>query len=629
MQFELRHVVAGGNSEEKKAIFHKTTGSGKEMVSDFLVRISREMNLESAKIIKLIPSLALKKVQLQRPLVLDDFKLKKDKDGWIRLPVIGEKKGIAEVEIKIAREAEFKNAVEDCYVGNKETPEELNRSWQNERFRISDTLIRNACELCIRGDCNGLARLLTLTWFKTEFLPQCFEFACEGGSVECFLLLFDYMNQKIDLYKEQLVAHQIVQTYSSTVAPTTTAIDQALFHNRCQNFGLYIPWKECFRIAFRRGYKNLVETLVPLSHQTGHLQPYFDQETWKRSILNCVHTADVQLLRILLENIAPLLFPEGPWPIKPVTNEMVEEDEEEEIRIWENDVLRHIFYADLPLSAQLLYEHKFPAFNYQTFVHPPERIGQRMFAVFWDFFRNEDQQNGNQVICRVYQEQFQSRNLDYLQFLHRNYGEIRKLYVQSLVAAGGIDQKLKECIFSEDFTFLHFMCSEVLQDHLFDISHLIQFHFQFDVSSEKQMNEVFNPLSNTDEEEVKVNALTYCRFLLSEDEQKELLNQCYNHFTSGRTRLCQSSIQSLNATLILGIVKFSTLSKWLTKDHTAFVNEAYNDFFLLYFGYEKVLHLLLSQVNTLQPWPKTLLNLVFEYVGAQSAKRAGTHSASH
>jgi hypothetical protein len=75
----------------------------------------------------------LKKLQSTRPnqaLYLEDFKLKKDPDGWIRLPVIGQQKGMAEKQALVARDMEVSESTEQCFVATKETQEELDRKWK-------------------------------------------------------------------------------------------------------------------------------------------------------------------------------------------------------------------------------------------------------------------------------------------------------------------------------------------------------------------------------------------------------------------------------------------------------------------------------------------------------------------
>src|SRR5438105_4627307 len=124
LKFKLRYQ----SPEDRQIKLFQLEVSPQELLSSFLQKVAFGLHLETVKIIKLVPTNALKK--RGEPFLLKDFKLKPERDGVIHLPVIGQQKGASDLLRKMAQEQEERNAVEEYYLKHyvdKKSSEAINR----------------------------------------------------------------------------------------------------------------------------------------------------------------------------------------------------------------------------------------------------------------------------------------------------------------------------------------------------------------------------------------------------------------------------------------------------------------------------------------------------------------------
>lgn len=534
-------------------------------VETFLIQVAQGLNLQHAKIPLLVPTPTLKK-QKGPPYVLKDFKLKTQKNV-VHLSVIGRRREtedlshIQKVEQRVkeldAQEAFF-IAAERAAAAKQSCQEALQEKWQSLEYEIPRArtsrdkaanedakrqykILRNLYELAFRGDSLGIRNVLLSTEFPTNGLPLAFEFACHGNSPESFAMLLRCLEQRLEQYQEQLTAYKMVQTYSPLTHSQSGLIQKETdFHSKCREHGLYVPWKKCLVIALTN--YSMASYLLSDSFLTNEevRQNFLDQGDYKQALYTLVKKGDVQTLRLLLEKVAPICFPErqDKWAGVSVS--------------WENQgILRNLFREDLVLTMKLFQDHKYPDLSYDAFFKHSELIQARALEFFVEHYLETDKQHGNQVLQAVYHHALSSRNQEFLEeVIHPRFSMIREIYLAKQGKDVGI-QLLEEnasLLLQRDFfSWMEFLCLDVLRD------------LEFDLNCRSSISGDMGEIHKLSQLKKRDCALDWVKTAWTMTQQESYLDNARHR--------PESRYQTINSALLFGLLHFSTISHWLTKDH--------------------------------------------------------------
>lgn len=448
---------------------------------------------------------------------------------------------------------------------------ELDEEWLIIKHPFPGPILERLCEFAFKGNTQALKNTLKSITFTLcpQIFSECCEFACLGDSLETCTFLVEFS-----------VEHSV-------------------------NF----PWRNALINSCLKGNHTILKYLLDQLSKEESFCKYFDREDFNHAVSQAISSNHFSLLNVLIKEVSFLfssprcstsieaceslwldvLVPRREWPFKPELEELL--------------------YADKIQIFKLLFTHKFPSINYQVLQMHTQRIRPKILAFCLQTFANEEEENNFFVTRKCYDHAITHRDDKNLFVIHQVNPPFRKLYFASHTQSFFESLLLSACK-EFDHHWFHFLCEHVLQGYLFS-SNIMETNV-----NHSAILEIYKPCTDS-----KVDAFTYCRYILTEYAQCELLEKFrQDSFYSERFPIRS---KSFNFLLLYGIVEFQSLSNWLTiGPRMNFTAEMYKYFYRFY---KQEKWYMKQSLETLDFIPLPILHLVWEYLGGAIGEKVPNH----